>query len=251
MQGQEKTWLQDEVPSNIEIIHFHGPPPSRTIQVLDRIHERVRWKNRYVHRVQAQIDSLLLRPWLQRIPNSSTSQILKTSHDSIQIDFVDTYLTYRWKFLSLMSYFLNKTFHDFLFTTTTSSYVNLSVLSDRVKEFGEGDFYYGALPYPGAEFVSGSNRVLSRKTVEKILLNRRAWPPGTIEDVAIGKLLRDLGIIPKMIPILNIPSVETLIGIPDEQLKNYYHFRVKSGIHRNRLDVVVMKALHDRLRGLE
>lgn len=248
MQGQEKTWLQDEVPSNIEVIHFHGPPPNKLVQFLDRINEKIRWKGRYLHRVQALVSNFLLLPWMRKIPNYCPSQILKTSHKSIQIEFIDTYLTYRWKFLGLMLYFLNETDHDYLLTTTTSSYINLPVLSDRIKSFPNGDFYYGAIPYPGADFISGSNRVLSRQAVRKILSNRASWPPGTIEDVAVGKLLGKMGIPPEHIPIINIPSLEVLESLPIGMLKTNYHFRLKSGTIRNRNDVHLMSVLNNKIR---
>lgn len=247
-QGQEKTWLKEEIPPNIEVIHFHGPPPSKTLQLFDKAHERIRWENKLLHRLQAAVDNTLLFPWKRKVPTYQESQLLKVTHKAIQIDFPDTYLTYRWKLLGLLSYFLTKTDHDFLLTTTTSSYLRMNVLSEKIENFSERDFYYGAAPYPSAGFASGSNRVFSRKTVEKIFSSRSYWPPGTIEDVAVGNLLRKMGVKAELVPIVNISSIADLETLSDNTLNANYHYRLKSGTFKNRNDVDLMIALHSRIR---
>jgi len=61
--GQEKTWLKDPIPSNLELIHFHGTPVGKTLQAWDKAHEKLRWSNRVVHRAQAPVDNFFLLPW--------------------------------------------------------------------------------------------------------------------------------------------------------------------------------------------
>jgi hypothetical protein len=244
--GQEETWLRDQVPDNIEIVHFHGTPLNRFFHALDQLHERIRWSNRYVYRVLKMLDNALLKPWMNYTPITEKSSLLKSQQEVLHIRFPDAYLTYRWKLLGLMDFFFNHTNHDYLFTTTTASYINLKVLSQKILEFEPGDTYFGALPYEGADFVSGSNRIFSRETVEKVLLAKSEWKPGIIEDLAVGQLLLKLGIQPTFVPIINISSMQELESFEEEAFRKNYHFRLKSGPNSKRDDVRIMRAFHSR-----
>jgi hypothetical protein len=79
---------------------------------------------------------------------------------------------------------------------------------------------------------------------------KRLWPAGTIEDVALGKLLAKSGIEPSFIPLNNISTLEELELKTDEFLNGNYHFRLKAGPSSQRRDSEIMKALHTRLRGI-
>jgi hypothetical protein len=245
-EGQSKTWLAQPTPDNVEIIHYHGTPLNSIIYPLDKIHERIRWSNRYMYRLLKVFDNLLLGPWMNYLPTSEKSSLLNSKQEVLHIRFPDTYVTYRWKLLGLMNFFLNNTNHDYLFTTTTASYINLKALSRRILEFQPGDLYFGALPYEGADFVSGSNRIFSRETVEKLLRAKSLWKPGIIEDLAVGQLLLKLGIQPTFIPIINISCLQELESFEDETFHNNYHFRLKSGPNSKREDVKIMKSFHSK-----
>ena len=246
--GQEKTWLNDPIPKNLEVLHYHGTPVGTFLQVLDRAHEKIRWSNRHLHRAQALVDNFFLFPWSGYIPRSEVSELLIAKPKTIHIRFQDTYLTYRWKFLGLIKYFIEQTSHDFLFTTTTASYINLQVLSGKVEELNSESLYYGGKAYDGAEFISGAHRIISRDVAFRILSMKGLWPAGTIEDVALGKLLAKSGIEPSFIPLNNISTLEELDSKSDEFLRENYHFRLKAGLNTQRGDVKIMMALHDRLR---
>lgn len=248
--GQEKTWLDDRVPKNIEVLHFHGTPVSPILQALDRAHEKLRWTNKHLHRVQALVDNFFLYPWLNYIPESEVSELLLAKPKVIHIRFPDTYLTYRWKFLGLLKYFIDQTSHDFLFTTTTASYINLGVLSGKVEKLPSKNLYFGGKAYEGATFVSGAHRIISRDVALRILDMKRFWPTGTIEDVALGNLLLKVGIEPSFVPLNNISTLEELKLKSNEVLRKNYHFRLKAGSNTQRSDVEIMMALHNRLRAM-
>ena len=149
----------------------------------------------------------------------------------------------------MIKYFLQHTSHDFLFVTTTSSYINLNALSIKIQELNAYGLYYGGKPYEGAKFISGAHRIISRDTALKILEMRRYWPAGIIEDVALGQLLAGVGILPTFVPLNNIATLDELDSKSDEFLRDNYHFRLKSGMNSKRGDVEIMLALHERLRG--
>ena len=249
--GQENTWLLSPTPENIEIVHVHGTPVNTLVYKLDRFHEHIRWSVKHGHRVLKWVDNLTLVPWMNYIPNISESEILKTRHKSLHVHFPDSYVTHRWKALSLMRYFLDNTEHEYLLSTTTASYINLRALSATVNGFESGDLYFGALPYEGAGFVSGSNRILSRETVKKVISSKKYWTPGIIEDLALGQLLKKVGILPTYIPILNISSLQELDDLDYETFQRNYHFRLKSGTNDNRNDVSIMRALHLKYGSIE
>jgi len=246
-EGQERTWLTNPVPNNLEIVHYHATPVNSFLQRVDKFHEQIRWSNKYLSSFLKFTDNLLLGSLIDYIPRIQESELLQSKKRVLHILFPDTYLTYRWKLLSLMKFFIENTSHDFLLTTTTASYINLPALSRKLNDFENNDLYFGALPYTGATFVSGSNRLLSRKTVESILNSKRRFSIGIIEDVALGKLLYNLGILPTFIPIINVPTIEALKGLSNDALKTNYHFRLKSGSNENRGDVELMRELHFRM----
>lgn len=246
--GQERTWLTEEIPDGISILHFHGKPLGRFGQSLDRAHERIRWTNKYMSLPLSIIDEFFGFPFKKITPSYSASQKLATRHAALQIDSIDAYVTYRWKLLGLFNYFLEETSHNFLLLTTTSSYINLNKLVDFIETLPDTRVYAGSLSYPGAKFVSGSNRILSRDVVKAVYSNMTSWRVGTIEDLELGRLIKTLlGIDPSTFPIINIETPEQIENLDSEIFLSNYHFRLKSGSLKNRNDVAIMVALHKKL----
>lgn len=246
--GQEKTWLTEEIPYGISILHFHGKPLGKFGQRLDWTHERIRWTNKYMSLPLSVIDEFFGFPFKKITPSYSLSQKLATRHAALQIDSIDAYVTYRWKLLGLFKYFLEETAHNLLLLTTTSSYINLNKLLDFIKTLPDTRVYVGSLSYPGAKFVSGSNRILSRDVVKAVYSNMTSWRVGTIEDLELGRLIKNvLDIDPSTFPIINIETLGQLKNLDLEILLSNYHFRVKSGSLKNRNDVAIMVALHRKL----
>ncbi len=194
------------------------------------------------------LDNLFSIPFMNYIPKIVSSKLLDEKAPALHVLFPDTYVTYRWKFLSLLKYFVEQTEDDYLFVTTTASYVQPKMLLKHVENVPKKGVYAGAEPYPQANFISGSNRILSRDIAIQILANRTKWKTGTIEDVALADLVKSLGNRLDTFPILNISSLDELNRISDFQLLNSYHFRLKSGTLNNRNDVEIMTQLHSLIK---
>jgi hypothetical protein len=190
-------------------------------------------------------------PFLISIPKVTISNSLPARIPGIRIEWPDIYATLRWKDLAIIEYFCKKTDFDFLFMTTSSSYIRPFKLIEYCSKFEVGDVYAGSKPYPDAEFVSGANRILSRSTAEAVLSSRVFWDPAVIEDVALGDLIRKNGIECQSYDQCNIPSLEYLESLSDEMLLSNYHFRVKSGSINERQDVQIMKRLSERFKQIE
>jgi glycosyltransferase involved in cell wall biosynthesis len=248
-EGQRKTWLRWPLPEEVKVIHLHGTPLSPIGWKLDRLHEKIRWTNKWVARPLAWLDRFLLLPFRWYIPKISRSELLEIEQKVLHVHFPDSYLNFHWKFLALLKYFLEETDFDFIFSTTTSSMIKPFALQRLVSEFSpEKIIYAGVKPYDGANFAAGNNRLLSRSTVKLIIKSRWRIDPGTIEDKAIGDLLFKLGVQFIELPSLNITDKEGLKS-PKliEDLISNFHIRVKSGTFEERGDVLLMHAIEQRL----
>ncbi len=246
--GQSATWLAEDFPENFRVLHFHASPVRGFWVVLDRFHEYLRWRSIWTARMLRILDNLFSIPFMNYIPKIVSSKLLDEKAPALHVLFPDTYVTYRWKFLSLLKYFVEQTEDDYLFVTTTASYVQPKMLLKHVENVPKKGVYAGAEPYPQANFISGSNRILSRDIAIQILANRTKWKTGTIEDVALADLVKSLGNRLDTFPILNISSLDELNRISDFQLLNSYHFRLKSGTLNNRNDVEIMTQLHSLIK---
>lgn len=247
--GQELTWLQGARRKDITIIHAHGIPVNRLGQILDRLHEKLRWQNRGVALMLRVFDILLTYPWIIFNSTYQTSKRLYASHPAIQVNFPDIYLTLRWKNLAVMRYFLNETDCDYLFMTTTSSYINLVRLAKVVRNLPKTSLYAGAIAYQGANFAAGNNRLMSRDVVQLFLENSNLWDPTVIEDLALGNLAARLGLELVPLPQLNISSIDQLSETSSNELNSHFHIRVKSGPLFERNDILVMQEIHRRIIG--
>jgi hypothetical protein len=249
--GQAPTWLSDGFPKNFSVVHFHGRPVGSLGRGIDRVHEKIRWGGRVPNQILRIIDRILMFPFLISIPKVTISNSLPARIPGIRIEWPDIYATLRWKDLAIIEYFCKKTDFDFLFMTTSSSYIRPFKLIEYCSKFEVGDVYAGSKPYPDAEFVSGANRILSRSTAEAVLSSRVFWDPAVIEDVALGDLIRKNGIEYQSYDQCDIPSLEYLESLSDEMLLSNYHFRVKSGSINERQDVQIMKRLSERFKQIE
>lgn len=245
-EGQLKTWLSLQMPENFNVVHFHGTPTSKIGQWLDQFHEKLRWKNRYVSKLLSVMDNVAFLPLLYYIPKIEKSSQLEDCGNAIHVRFPDTYLTYRWKFLSLLRYFIEETDSDFLLITSSASYIQPHLALRYISTISNPTTYVGAEPYEGSGFISGSNRIISREIAIQVIETRRRWRPGIIEDVELSRLIISNGNKLETFPIANIDSLEALSRTTDQYIRENYHFRLKSYVGTNRDDVRIMRALHSR-----
>lgn len=248
LDGQEKTWLRDPRPDNFEVLHFHGTPLGKFGRKLDVLHEKIRWSTRRKAQILKFLDFLITWPLKRYKAKYSISNKLNVGDVAIHIHFPDSYLTYRWKELALFRYFLEEKNNQYLFITSSSSYVRIPLLMKFVEKLPNEGVYVGAIPYENAEFISGANRILSRDVVEKVVKYSYLFDPTVIEDVALGNIVAKLGFKRTGFPISNIGSMFELENSTDRFLNSSYHFRLKSGSLDNRGDVEIMHKLHARIR---
>lgn len=246
--GQCVTWQTIEDTSEFKIINFFGRKASKLTKTLDAIHERIRWSNRYLAKVLKLFDALTLSPFLFLVPKFKRDLSLSRNHDSFVVDFPDTFVTYRWKMLSLIKFFIEETDFDFLYVTSTSSYIRPAILLEQCKDYPQSGVYLGPLPYEGAKFVSGSSRLLSRDVAQIIWDNRLRFKISVIEDQAMAELLSKYNIYPSHLPLYNVDSREMAGQRNEHNSAGIFHFRLKTIVNGKRDDVMVMKTLHQQFK---
>ena len=250
--GQFATWLHDPVPESVVVRHSFGRPPGTVMSRLDRWHEWLRWHGRGRSIVPA-LDAWFGRRWLETSQKVDIAAFLKPESVGWRQEMPDVYALQRWKVLGSLNMAVQEEF-DFVYFTTASSYVRISALTDYVGALPSTGVYAGTPmvdAVSGVGFASGASRLMSRDVVQEVLRHRRKYVNDVMEDVGLGRLITGLGY--DLIPWLsvNVDSFATLESLSDAQIKENFHFRMRSGTKQARQDVPLMKALHERVRELE
>ncbi len=245
--GQCKTWLTLEIPvSDIKIIHYYGIPGGKVLQGLDKFHEKLRSRKHFSTLIHL-IDKILFAPILYWIPKVVESNLLSTSQLEIQCRVVDTLATLRWKQLAVYRFVKDSYDFDYLYETNTSSYLIPHKILDLVDEESDGILYAGSLGYPGANFVSGANRLVNAKALNLLIEKRHLWDTALLEDVAIGELFSKLGILIQELPSLQLANKSEIMNVSEQSIELNYHFRLKSYEKGRRIDSQLMNLLHERV----
>lgn len=127
-----------------------------------------------------------------------------------------------------------------LFTTNMSSYIDVPLLSEYLKNKPSTKFYSGIVgQHQGITFCSGSGYVLTSDLVDLLLMYADKWDHSYISDVSIGLLLRQLDI--------SITDSATRFDVIDSSMvipASYYHYRLKSSVGDRTDDIIRMHLIH-------
>jgi hypothetical protein len=246
-EGQDQTWLAKPFPENFSVVHFHGTPMPRLVQSIDFKHHLQHWTTGWRLRVQRLSSSLASAYFMNKVPRTTDSNLLNLRHPVFHVHEPDLYFTSRWKALGIIKFLLKHYDFDYLFMTTSSSYIHPKSLTKLLKNSQRKNFYAGLEPSPNGKFASGANRILSRDIAELLIKSPAIYGAVDVEDAALGKGLANLGIKFVPFPSISISSVKELELYGNAKLSENYHFRCKSGDFQNRNDVEIMKALDKRL----
>jgi hypothetical protein len=127
--------------------------------------------------------------------------------------------------------------YDFIFRTNSSSYVDKTMLYNRLSEIKDVNYYSGVNGHANnVNFASGSGFVVTKNLVNLILNNKSTFRYDLIDDVAIGELLSRF-----KTPLYNAERFDT--NENDNIPKNYYHYRIKTLNRKN--DVNTMYKIHE------
>lgn len=227
--------------NNIDVYFIKGKKPSTIGGLLEKISSSLRYSSYWP--LQRMLDRVTLSPYNLRKTNITQigENLLTSNREGLR--------TLGAKVFAGLSH-LGKNY-QYVIKTTNSSIFNFPVLLSAISNLEKSSGYP---VYAGSiinfntnkPFVSGANLLLNRQAIQLLEKDSRSWDHGELDDVAIGKIMRNNEIQITGLTTMNIQSLESLHEVSDSQLKAVQHFRCKSSeIPRN--DLEILNALADRL----
>lgn len=233
-QGQEKTWIKTI--SNYENVDFRylisdGSKPSRNSKLSE------------LHKTS---NSSIFKPATRNsISSFQPNTLVINSSRGWESILSNTLTGFKWA-LEVEEKF------DFVIRTNISSYWNIQNTLELLGSLPKTELYAGhELNVLDTHFIAGDGIILSRDIVELISSRISEIDSSVIDDVAIGRFLRNYEITPRHVPR---PIVQTLFDCHHFHIyKNKTH-QVRCKVERKllgksyRLDVSLMKSLHRNFR---
>lgn len=243
--GQIETWMNNPDPL-VEIVNLYGRKPSKTVDRMDKLHEKLRL-NPLGNGITNKLDLLATLYWNKsQIPPWNEQNF--GNYKRLDVDIPSTYLTQVIREFSLFNYFLKQSDAEYLYMTNTSSYLNVNLLLELISELPNQNLYGGTkVEFDGFSFYSGANRIFSRDVIEFLVSNYHNLDFRLLNDVAIGKLMSKINYTSFEISSMIFSNKVEIESTELSSLKKNIHFRLKSGTIDNRSDIDLMKLLHSIL----
>ena len=126
---------------------------------------------------------------------------------------------------------------DYLFRTNSSSYIDKQKLLEFIEDKPTEKYYSGRLgSHDNIIFASGSGFFISKDVFQLLLEKSDSWEHSYIDDVLVGKLLKEFNISPHDNSRYDVHSRD----IP----MDYFHYRLKT--NDRKLDVENMYIIHKK-----
>lgn len=236
----------------IHVLYAMSGPMAPAWQRLDRGLERLRWARGARHggyRIFSPTVSLMTFPLRRWIPRTrALVQATAAGVGEWRVDAVPLHVMGVWRNLAVFREFLKLNF-DYLYLTTTSSYI----FPARIQEWLRENPHVMAAGSPiwvkkfAFSLPSGANRLIRRDVIERIVDNRRHYPRGFLDDVALGVWLHRSGISISHLSTRNCSSVEMLDELTPDELARVHHVRLKADHANGRQDSLLFFHLHSKL----
>ena len=237
--GQELTWVKHFRRSGVRVVYYLAQEPNAYQKMSHRYREFSRFRKN-LGRIQGKIDKTLMRLVKFKEPDF---KFLEERHE-LHVSCPSTYLKMHERNFALFKWFLEENNEEFLFRTNTSSYLNQAAISSYMNTIKNlSSFLGGTLSSEGEHgFISGAGILMPRQTIREILNNWNMLERHIIEDVALSRLSRRLGIPLIDLPRLDFNSPNLVERCDGNVLSSNFHFRCKGSI-RPRQDIEIMKLL--------
>lgn len=179
--------------------------------------------------VYSNLENVIRNTWLKNKPDNidvifyyGDSKNNELIGDKLSLNIVDTYQNISHKTLLMYNYlYENSNKYDYIFRTNLSSYLDLDLLNEFIKDKPLNKFYCGIIgQYGEVKFASGSGYFISKDILEFIYKNKDRWDINVIDDVALGKLLSKEFKIDTNAKRQDIKNV-------NEHITKTYHYRCK------------------------
>ena len=245
--GQIPAWEKSNY-KNFSVIYFFGFS-NRITTRINSIIETMRWnRGRYASYGISYVLMFILRPWLGSLPNSKLvgERKSKVRADALRVRIPELTSTMRWKKLTFLKYFLEKSDAEYVIITTSSSLLNFEPIIEFLQnqESPEQPIYAGRICIGhDCEFTSGSFTIMNRQSASLLLKNRRFIPLHVMDDIGFGAAFQKIGIKPENISSEDLDSMNKLEEFSKGSLQRIGHFRFRSGPIDARGDAAIMREL--------
>jgi len=145
-------------------------------------------------------------------------------NDKLYLPVIETMENIGYKTIEALKFIKNKFSFDYIFRTNISSYVDINLLLEFIKEKPKEKYYNGIIVnHQGIILSSGAGYFLTPDLVDLIITNETMWDHSYIDDVALGLFLKNFGISP-VGDMQRFDVVNNSYHIPN----NFYHYRLKN-----------------------
>jgi hypothetical protein len=251
LNGQCKTWVPHLLSNGFNVAYIFSKRLPQIAPRIDFIDMRLRYESGpYVASLRNLANTFALKAFQNMIPRTKSSFRLFGINDLMFIESLipDLYMSSRWKRLSILKFFINRTNFKYLVFTTTSSYINGNQLLYELQSF-PSNCVGGRVMQSGLRdsFISGSFSVYTRNVAEALVSARHEMNVSLLDDVSFGHGQRKIGIPNYEMSSIDISNENELKQLEQRLLDKMIHFRLKSITQGARQDAYLMKELHKRL----
>jgi hypothetical protein len=228
--------------SDFDIYYTLGRKNNHFLQVFNIVIEKLRYSRFNFYQRVINLLTLTLRGiFLPKAVLEGKNQIRVDIPEGLQ--FLGIKILASLKLLVKLEY-------DLIIKTTLSSVFNPELLRKLISELDfETRIYCGPIVQNGRDqFVSGASLILNGETVKLIYQNRFRWNQWVLDDVAIGRLLRDKVEI-QPVRTSNLETISEVNNLSESEIKNTLHFRCRS-IEIPRNDIELLTIMVRRIRHL-
>lgn len=245
--GQLKTWM--DIESSSRVINVFGKAMKSKIKEIDQRVYYLRWSRiKFIAYFALVVEMVVkrffpihkYRPRISRLQDGPKTDIW-------EIQMPDSLLLQGVKNVSVFRKSLELDF-DFLVTTITSSYLNVALLEDTLRQISPSNFIGGRIEKSGnMEYQQGSFRVYSRDVVNRLVENSHKYKHWKIEDIAMGDLVSMHYSVLSRLPNRTLESLADVESLTKEDIQRTISYRCKSTEGNKRIDSQIMKSLHKRI----
>ena len=241
--GANATWRLLLSPEDRSVaVYANASGSFNSLYKASLIFERLRWGRFGIYFTL--VLRIIMKPFSRRLPN------WKEGNGDLFVNIPEGLTFLGFKMLSSMDYAVKKQY-DWLVITNLSSYPVCYEIREFLARLDPNqDIYAGKrLPSDVNSGISGSFVILSSATSKKILANKQFWDHSSLDDIALMKLTKKLGIQPIFVPSITLDFTENVRELASQLKKGTLHYKcgpvLKNGI---RQDYLLMQMLSHVLR---
>jgi hypothetical protein len=230
-QGQKVTWASAD--AKVPVYWLHGQTGG-LIRVWTRLVGRLLQLFGAVEALKQ------FRVWVAAM---AAQRPVLQSDSRIVTGVPETYIMTNAKTVAGFRHILASHEFDYVLRTNSSTYVNLSMLSDYVQNLPSTNFYGGTLWTSGAvNYATGTSMLLSRDLVERVVDDPK-WDFDLVDDLAVGMAMSRAGVPLNAFPRIDVCTSEDLVSLSIETLRSSFIVRCK-GLDDREHDVIAMRRVH-------